>query len=144
MRKLQTFKVLSGLGMCIAFLTSSVQAQTTFAASNAPCASIEVKQNDETATVVVIEIPSGCHSNQAISNGTILKDVETGIAYRMRGKEVETFTENGHTRHSYTLTFSSLDPNTAVFDLIDPQMQQSALYFSQVSHQAFTEAKASR
>ena len=83
MRKLTYAKAVVVLLVCFAFALPNLYAQTTFATSNNTTASLQIDRLDQDATVVTITQKRGTASYVELSQNTVIKDQQTGIAYNM-------------------------------------------------------------
>ena len=140
MRKLQT---LLAAGTAAAFLAAAcptLTAQTTFAASNDPSTSIRVETREATGTVVVLTRALSAETRMPFTANTVLRDPASGISYELREHRVTT-SKDGRLE-VVTARFRGLDPAAVSFDLIDPLLQQRALYITQIETGAVVTASA--
>ncbi|MFK8055546.1 MAG: hypothetical protein AB8F78_05445 [Saprospiraceae bacterium] len=130
MRKLTNLKTLVVLTVCAAFAMPDLYAQTTFETSNNPSASIHVERIDQDATLVTITQKRGNASYVELSQNTVIKDQQTGIAYNlvMLDCNIDPHTDI-ETHH---LTFRPFLDGTGDFDLLEPCNQNASLFFSKI------------
>jgi hypothetical protein len=132
MRKLHTLRFAAAAVICATLFSNATMAQTTFATSNNPEASIEVNRIDNEATIVTISQDRRSSTYVQVSQNTVIKDRETGIAYMM------TFLESSVDPDTYIetqrLTFRPFLDGATSFELLDPRKVNENLYFSRVEH----------
>ncbi len=130
MRKLTNVKTVVALLVCSAFALPNLKAQTTFATSNNTTASIHVDRLDQDATVITITQKRGTASYVELSQNTVIKDPETGIAYNMvlLDCNIDPITDI-ETHH---LTFSPFLDEIKSFDLLDPSNANASIFFSRI------------
>jgi len=130
MRKLTYAKAVVVLLVCVAFALPNLYAQTTFATSNNTTASLQIDRLDQDATVVTITQKRGTASYVELSQNTVIKDQQTGIAYNMVMLDcnIDPNTEI-ETTH---LTFRPFLDGHGNFDLLDPSNQNASLFFSRI------------
>jgi len=131
MRKLTNVKTVVVLTVCAAFAMPNLCAQTTFATSNNPSASIHVDRLDQDATLVTITQKRGNASYVELSQNTVIKDPSTGIAYNLvlLDCNIDPLTDV-ETHH---LTFRPFLDQVANFDIIEPSNQNGSLFFSRIN-----------
>lgn len=134
MRRLHT---LLAAGTAAAFLATAcpaLSAQTTFAASNDPSTSIRVETRDGSGTVVVLTRAFSAETRMPFTANTVLRDPASGISYELREHRIAA-SKDGRLE-VITARFRGLDPAAVSFDLIDPLLNQRALYVTQIATDA--------
>ena len=116
--------------VCSAFALPSLKAQTTFATSNNTTASLHVDRLDHDATVITITQKRGTASYVELSQNTVIKDPQTGIAYNMIMLDcnIDPITDI-ETHH---LTFRPFLDEIESFDLLDTSNPNASIFFSRI------------
>ena len=130
MRKLTYAKAVVVVLANLAFAGTNLCAQTTFATTNNTNANITIDRMDHDATVITITQQRGTASYVELSQNTVVKDPQTGIAFKlvMLDCNIDPTTDI-ETHH---LTFSPFLDEVGTFDFIDPLNQNASLFFSKV------------
>jgi len=130
MRKLTYAKAMVLLLVCTAIAMPNLYAQTTFATSNNTTASIQIDRLDQEATVVTITQKRSNASYVELSQNSVIKDKQTGIAYNlvMLDSNIDPITDIETTQ----LTFRPFLDGHSDFDLLDPSNQNASLFFSRI------------
>ena len=108
----------------------TASAQTTFASSNDHTASLRVERTADLGTVVILTRAHRDPQPAPFSERTILRDPATGIGYDLR-RQSSRRSKDGRTE-TVRAVFRLLDADVETFDLMDPHLQQQALYISQI------------
>ena len=117
----------SGLLALAVSIGTAAGAQTTFASSNNPSASLRIERSDRAGTRIYVEQARGSAAYQPVSQQTVLRDPETGVSYPLQALDSEV-SPNGTTEH-HTLTFAPFLDTVGDFELVDPTRPADALYF---------------
>jgi hypothetical protein len=140
MRKLTNAKAVVALLVCSAFALHNLTAQTTFETSNNTSASLHVDRLDQDATVITITQKRGTASYVALSQNTVIKDPQTGIAYNMVLLDCNI---DPHTDiETHHLTFRPFLDEIESFDLLDVTNPNSSIFFSKIKLKEDSEALA--
>jgi len=131
MRRLhRTYATAAGLLALALCVTEPGTAQTTFASSNNPAASLSVQQQNKEATVVHVSQTRTSVSYVPLSQNTVLRDPQTGISYPLQGLDVEI--ERATLTEHYTLRFAPFIDVVGYVELLDPTNVNGALYFKAI------------
>ncbi len=130
MRKQHRYSASAGLLALAVSIGTNTSAQTTFASSNNPSATLRIEAANHEQTVVHVRQHRDNINYVPLSQNTVLRDKATGISYPLRSLDVSV--DPSSKVEVQTLSFSPFLEPAATFELLDPTRPNQALYFKEV------------
>ena len=113
---------------CACLCTGRLAAQTTFARTNDPSAAIEVERSDEELTVIRITQRPSRAGYAAVSEGVVLRDERTGVAYRPVSRRRATRADTVCTELAFAASDLALGQGPAHATLVDAHAPGRGLF----------------
>ena len=129
MRRLTT-RAAAALALGLATYAPQVRAQTTFASTNDPSATIRLEFAADHRAVVTIVRAARAPRALPISGAVALRDLATGIAHPAEAIESEVSKDG--LLVSTRVVFTGVETSVTLFDLLDVARQQEHLYFTKI------------